>query len=56
MALGFGIATGEQAARAADAGAEGVIVGSRLVRAAAEADDPAAAVGPIVEELAAALR
>ena len=37
-------------------GAEGVIVGSRLVRAAAEADDPAAAVGPIVEELAAALR
>jgi tryptophan synthase alpha chain len=56
VALGFGIATGEQAARAADAGAEGVIVGSRLVRAAAEADDPAAAVGPIVEELAAALR
>ena len=56
VALGFGIATGEQAARAADAGAEGVIVGSRLVRAAAEAEDPAAAVGPIVEELAAALR
>ncbi len=56
VALGFGISTGEQAARAADAGAEGVIVGSRLVRAAAEADDPAAAVGPIVEELAAALR
>jgi tryptophan synthase alpha chain len=56
VALGFGITTGEQAARAADAGAEGVIVGSRLVRAAAEADDPAAAVGPIVEELAAALR
>ncbi|MDP9345416.1 MAG: tryptophan synthase subunit alpha [Actinomycetota bacterium] len=56
VALGFGIATGAQAARAADAGAEGVIVGSRLVRAAAEADDPAAAVGPIVEELAAALR
>ncbi len=56
VALGFGIATGEQASRAAEAGAEGVIVGSRLVRAAAEADDPAGAVGPIVEELAAALR
>ena len=31
VALGFGISTPEQAARAADAGAEGVIVGSRLV-------------------------
>ena len=36
VALGFGIATPEQAAAAADAGADGVIVGSRLVRAAAE--------------------
>ena len=35
--VGFGIATPEQAAAAADAGADGVIVGSRLVRAAAEA-------------------
>jgi tryptophan synthase alpha chain len=52
VALGFGISTPEQAARAADAGADGVIVGSRLVRAAAEADDPAAAVGQLVGQLA----
>ena len=37
VALGFGISTGAQAAAAADAGADGVIVGSRLVRAVAEA-------------------
>ena len=59
VALGFGISTPEQAAAAADAGADGVIVGSRLVRAAAEAfdagDDPAAAVGAVVAELAAGL-
>ena len=56
VALGFGIATAEQAVAAAEAGADGVIVGSRLVRAAAEADDPAAAVGGLVAELAAGLR
>jgi hypothetical protein len=33
-----------------------VIVGSRLVRAAAEAGDPAAAVGELVTQLSAALR
>jgi tryptophan synthase alpha chain len=55
VALGFGISTPEQAARAADDGADGVIVGSRLVRAAAEADDPAAEVGRLVGELAAGL-
>ena len=60
VALGFGISTPEQAAAAAaDAGADGVIVGSRLVRAAAEADaageDPAAAVGEAVAGLAAGL-
>jgi tryptophan synthase alpha chain len=55
VALGFGIATPEQARQAADAGAEGVIVGTRLVRAAAEADDPAGATGALVAELAAAL-
>jgi tryptophan synthase alpha chain len=55
VALGFGIATPEQAAGAARAGADGVIVGSRLVRAAAEADDPAAATGEIVAALAAGL-
>jgi tryptophan synthase alpha chain len=55
VALGFGIATPEQAAAAARAGADGVIVGSRLVRAAAESDDPAAATGEIVAGLAAGL-
>ncbi|HEY4429105.1 MAG TPA: tryptophan synthase subunit alpha [Solirubrobacteraceae bacterium] len=55
VALGFGIATAEQAARAAAAGADGVIVGTRLVRAAGEGDDPAASVGTVVEELAAGL-
>ncbi|HEX4483282.1 MAG TPA: tryptophan synthase subunit alpha [Solirubrobacteraceae bacterium] len=52
VALGFGISTPEQARQAAAAGADGVIVGTRLVRAAAEADDPAAAVGAVVAELA----
>jgi tryptophan synthase alpha chain len=55
VALGFGIATPEQAAQAAEAGADGVIVGTRLVRAAAEAERPAEAVGAVVEGLAAAL-
>jgi tryptophan synthase alpha chain len=55
VALGFGISTPDQAAQAAAAGADGVIVGSRLVRAAAEADDPAASVRAVVEELAGAL-
>jgi tryptophan synthase alpha chain len=56
VAVGFGISTPEQAVEAVDAGAEGVIVGSWLVRAAAEADDPAAAVGERVAALAKALR
>jgi tryptophan synthase alpha chain len=52
VALGFGIATPAHAAQAADAGADGVIVGSRLVRAAGEGED----VRALVEGLAAALR
>ena len=56
VAVGFGIGTPEQAAAAAEAGAEGVIVGSRLVRAAAEADDPAAAVRGLAADFAEALR
>ena len=60
VAVGFGISTPEQAAAAAATGADGVIVGSRLVRAAAEAADagrPAApAVGALVATLAEALR
>lgn len=56
VALGFGIAAPEQAQAAAQAGADGVIVGSRLVRAAAEAVEPAGAVREIVASFAAALR
>jgi tryptophan synthase alpha chain len=56
VALGFGIATPADAAAAAAAGADGVIVGSRLVRAAAEApEDPAGSVGTLVAELSAGL-
>jgi tryptophan synthase alpha chain len=40
VALGFGISTPEQARQAAEAGADGVIVGTRLVRAAAEQLQP----------------
>jgi tryptophan synthase alpha chain len=55
VAVGFGIGTSEQAAAAAAAGADGVIVGSRLVRAAAEAQDPAHAVAELVRGFSAAL-
>jgi tryptophan synthase alpha chain len=55
VALGFGISTPSHALQAARAGADGVIVGTRLVRAAAESEDPAAAVGEVVAELATAL-
>jgi tryptophan synthase alpha chain len=56
VALGFGIGTPEQAAAAAAAGADGVIIGSRLVRAAGESEDPAAAVRELVSGFSAALR
>jgi tryptophan synthase alpha chain len=56
VALGFGIGTPEAAAAVADAGADGVIVGSRLVRAAAESPEPPAAVRDLVGRFAAALR
>jgi tryptophan synthase alpha chain len=59
VAVGFGISTPEQAVEAAAAGADGIIVGSRLVRAAAEAaeagSDPAAPVAAAVAALADAL-
>jgi tryptophan synthase alpha chain len=55
VALGFGIASPQQAAQAADAGADGVIVGSRLVRAAAQSDDPAQTVRELVGGFSAAL-
>jgi tryptophan synthase alpha chain len=56
VAVGFGIANAAQAAAAADAGADGVIVGSRLVRAAGEAEDPVRAVSDLVREFSGALR
>jgi len=55
VALGFGIGTPEQGAAAADAGAQGIIIGSRLVRAATESEDPAAATGALVTGFASAL-
>jgi tryptophan synthase alpha chain len=55
VAVGFGISSPEQVSAAAAAGADGVIVGSRLVRAAAEEDDPATAVGALVRSFARAL-
>jgi tryptophan synthase alpha chain len=56
VAVGFGIGTPEAAATAVEAGADGVIIGSRLVRAAAESPDPAGAVAELVAGFAAALR
>jgi tryptophan synthase alpha chain len=55
VAVGFGIGTPEQAAEAADAGADGVIIGSRLVRAAGEAQAAADEVRGLVRAFAAAL-
>ncbi len=55
VALGFGISTPEHVRQAADAGADGVIVGTRLVREAGEAADPARAVGSLVRALGDAL-
>jgi tryptophan synthase alpha chain len=55
VAVGFGIGTPEQAAAAAAAGADGVIVGTRLVRAAGESEHPAGAVRELVADFAAAL-
>jgi len=50
-AVGFGIGTPEQAARVGEI-ADGVIIGTRLVRAVADADDCAAAVDAVAEFLA----
>ena len=55
VALGFGIGTPEQAVAAAAAGAAGVIIASRLVRAAGAEADPAHAAGDLVRAFAAAL-
>ena len=53
VAVGFGIGTPDQAVAAAEAGADGVIVGSRLVRAAGE---DVSGVRALVASFAAALR
>jgi tryptophan synthase alpha chain len=53
VAVGFGISTPEQARSVAEL-ADGVIVGSRVVRAVGDGGAPA--VGQLVGELAAALR
>jgi tryptophan synthase alpha chain len=50
VAVGFGIGTPEQAARVGRI-ADGVIIGSRLVRAAGEAGSPAAAADAVAEFL-----
>jgi tryptophan synthase alpha chain len=55
VAIGFGISTPEQALQAAADGADGVIVGSRLVRAAGESERPADAVRELIGAFAAAL-
>jgi tryptophan synthase alpha chain len=51
VAVGFGIGTPERAAQAAASGADGVIVGSRLVRAAGEGEDVEALVRSFAEAL-----
>jgi tryptophan synthase alpha chain len=55
VAVGFGISTPEQAAAVARV-ADGVVVGSALVRLAAESTDSAASVRRLAERLHAALR
>ena len=55
VAVGFGISTPDHVSAAAGAGADGVIIGTRLVRAAGEAGDPPAAVQQLVSDFAAAL-
>ncbi len=52
VALGFGIGTPGRAAEAAAAGADGVIVGSRLVRAASDGEDVEALMREFAEALA----
>lgn len=53
VAVGFGIGTPQRAIEAADAGADGVIVGSRLVRAAGEGEDVEALVRSFADALTA---
>src|SRR5690606_25948265 len=54
LCVGFGIGTPEEAARVGRI-ADGVIVGSALIKRLAEADDPARAGGAFIRELRAGL-
>ena len=55
VAVGFGISTPDHVRAAAEAGADGVIVGTRLVRAAGEEADPVGSVAALVRSFAQAL-
>jgi tryptophan synthase alpha chain len=55
VAVGFGVSSAEHARQAAAAGADGVVVGTRLVRAAGEAEDPPGAVAEALAQIAAGL-
>ena len=55
VAVGFGISTPDHVRAAAEAGADGVIVGTRLVRAAGEEADPVGSVAALVRSFAEAL-
>jgi tryptophan synthase alpha chain len=52
VALGFGVSSPEQAVIAAGAGADGVIVGTRMIRAVADGEDVEALVGDFARALA----
>jgi tryptophan synthase alpha chain len=52
VALGFGVSSPEQAVTAAAAGADGVIVGTRMIRAVADGENVEALVGEFVAALA----
>ena len=51
VALGFGVSSPDQAVVAASAGADGVIVGTRMVRAVADGEDIEALVGDFAKAL-----
>jgi tryptophan synthase alpha chain len=52
VALGFGVSSPDQAVIAANAGADGVIVGTRMIRAVADGEDVQALVGDFAKALA----
>lgn len=56
VAVGFGISTPQDATEVAKDGADGVIIGSRLVRAAGESPTPAANIETLVRQFTEALK